>query len=142
MVQFPYLQPFDDVEPDLYTSATLGVYELERVELLRDLFMWTCRRSAARYAAIRMSLGEPDPFRLVHRTAMRDLVGAVIRQGMDKKAAATHIGAWSAGNIEFADAERFREIVERELLSLHEGNFARYRVTPSEFTAWMAGWGR
>ena len=168
MVQLPYLQPFDDVNKrvsrlatniplisanlsplsfedvprDLYTNAILGIYELERIELLRDLFIWAYGRSAARYAAIRMSLGEPDPFRLAHRAAMRDLVGHVIRRGMDKREAATHIGAWSAGNFEAAERERFREIVERELLSVHEGNFSRYRATPSEFAAWTASWDR
>ena len=37
-------------------------------------------------------------------------------------------------------SERFREAAERELLSLHEGNFARYRVRPSEFEAWQEVW--
>ena len=35
-----------------------------------------------------------------------------------------------------------REIAERELLSLHSGNFARYRVTPEEFRSWQEAWGR
>jgi hypothetical protein len=30
--------------------------------------------------------------------------------------------------------------VETELLSIHEGNFARYQITPSEFEAWQAVW--
>ena len=166
MVQLPYLQPFDDVNKrvsrlavniplirenlsplsfeevprDLYTEAILGVYELKRIELLRDLFMWAYRRSAARYAAVRMSLGEPDPFRLIHRTTIRDLVGDVIRQGMDKRAANTHIGAWALRHIEDVERERLRDIVERELLSLHEGNFSRYRIKPSEFAVWKANW--
>ena len=82
----------------------------------------------------------PDPFRLMHRTAIRDLVGDVIRQGMDKRAANTHIGAWAAEHIEDAARKRFREIVERELLSLHEGNFSRYRIRRSEFAAWKTNW--
>ena len=89
-----------------------------------------------------MSLGEPDPFRLMHRTAIRDLVGDVLRQGMDKRAANTHIGAWAVEHIEEAERERFREVVERELLSIHEGNFSRYRIRPSEFAAWKSNWNR
>lgn len=42
-------------------------------------------------------------------------------------------------NIERPDRERFREIVESGLLGLHEGNFARYRIRPSEFAAWCPG---
>ena len=167
MVQLPYLQPFDDVNKrvsrlaaniplfkgnlsplsfedvprDLYTEAILGVYELKRIELLRDVFLWAYGRSAARYAAVRQSLGEPDPFRMRHRTELREIVGAVVRGGMDKKQAAAHISSWTQEHIDARDGERFREIAERELLSLHKRNCARYRVTPSDFEAWQEVWG-
>ena len=32
------------------------------------------------------------------------------------------------------------EVVETELTSLHEGNFARYQIRPSEFAAWRKVW--
>jgi hypothetical protein len=35
------------------------------------------------------------------------------------------------------DKERFIQTVEQELINLHEGNFARYFVTPSEFRRWQ-----
>lgn len=166
MVQLPYLQPFDDVNKrvsrlavniplikrnlaplsfegvprDSYTYAMLGIYELRRTEMLRDLFIWAYERSAARYAAVRQSLGEPDPFRLRHRTALRDIVGDVIRGRMSRKQAFAHIAAWSRTHMDPEDREQFREVAESELLGLHEGNFARYRVRSSEFDAWHAVW--
>lgn len=166
MVQLPYLQPFDDVNKrvsrlaaniplikrnlaplsfegvprDSYTYAMLGVYELKRTEMLRDLFIWAYERSAARYAAVRQSLGEPDPFRLRHRTALRDIVGEVIRGRMNKKQASAYIVAWSQAHMDPEDREQFRVVAESELLGLHEGNFARYRVRPSEFDAWHEVW--
>ncbi len=166
MVQIPCLQPFDDVNKrvsrlaanipliranlaplsfedvprDLYTSAILGVYELGRVELLRDVFLWAYRRSAGRYGAVRQSLGEPDPFRLRHRTALREVVGAAVRGRMGKVQANAHVEAWTARHIDGPERARFCEIAERELLGLHEGNFARYRVRPSEFSAWQEVW--
>ena len=168
MVQLPYLQPFDDVNKrvsrlaaniplikanlsplsfsdvprELYTEAILGVYELTRTELLRDVFLWAYRRSAARYGAVRQSLGEPDPLRMRHRAALRELVAGVIGQGMDKRQASIHVREWAGGRIEEPDRERFREIAERELLSLHTGNFARYRVTPTEFSLWQETWSK
>ncbi len=167
MVQLPYLQPFDDVNKrvsrlsanipliranlsplsfedlsrNLYTEAVLGVYELNRIELLRDVFIWAYKRSAARYAAVRQSLGEPDPFRMRHRTALREVVGAVVRGRMDKKQATAHVSAWTQEHIDQPEDEQFRGVAERELLSLHEGNFARYRIGPSEFEAWQEAWG-
>ena len=166
MVQLPYLQPFDDVNKrvsrlaanipfikhnlsplsftdvprSLYTDAILGVYELNKVDLLRDVFIWAYERSAARYAAVRQSLGEPDPFRFKHSAALREVVAEVIRGKMDRKAAAAHIASWVEKNIPEAERERFRDTAETELLSLHEGNFARYQIRPSEFAAWQQVW--
>lgn len=168
IVQLPYLQPFDDVNKrvsrlaaniplikanlaplsfedvprELYTEAILGVYEMKRIELLRDVFIWAYERSAARYAAVRQSLGEPDPFRLQHRSELREVVGTVIRGPMNMKSAAAWVAAWTQEHIDQPQRERFREIAERELLSLHDGNFARYGVRPSEFEAWQEVWDR
>ena len=166
LVHLPYLQPFDDVNKrvsrltanvplikanlaplsfedvphDLYTEAILGVYELHRVELLRDVFIWAYGRSAARYAAVRQSLGEPDPFRLQYRSELREVVAAVIRERMNRKQATAHIADWTGEHIDQQHRERFQQVAERELLSLHVGNFARYRVRPSEFAAWQGVW--
>ena len=49
---------------------------------------------------------------------------------------------WTQEHIEQQERERFREIAEEELLSLHEGNFARYQIRPSEFVAWQEAWTR
>ncbi|HXM13582.1 MAG TPA: Fic family protein, partial [Terriglobales bacterium] len=168
MVQLPYLQPFDDVNKRvsrlsanipfikrnlsplsfidvpraIYMDAILGVYELNKVDLLRDVFIWAYERSAARYAAVRQSLGEPDPFRFAHKAALRQIVGEVVRGRMDRKGAAAYITAWVEKNgIPEAERQKFRDMAESELVSLHEGNFARYQIRPSEFEAWQKVWG-
>ena len=168
MVQIPYLQPFDDVNKRVsrlsanipliksnfsplsfedvsrgaYTDAVLGVYELNKVELFRDVFIWAYERSANRYAAVRQSLGEPDPFRLLHRQDLREVIAAVVRGRMDKRQAIAHVKDWTQGHIDPEDRERFRETAEDELLGLHEGNFARYQIRPSEFAVWREVWNR
>jgi len=166
MVQAPYLQPFDDVNKRVarlganiplikanltpltfmdvntktYTEAMLGVYELNKTDLIKDVFIWAYERSAARYAAARQVLGEPDPFRLRHRAALTDIIGQIMRGAMNKKKALAHIRAWTQENIEASEREQFREMAENELLGLHEGNFARYRVSPAEFRTWRDAW--
>ena len=101
---------------------------------------WAYERSAARYSSVRQSLGEPDSFRLKHRNALREIIGTVVRGRMDRKAAVTHIDSWATENIEPDAQDKFREMAETELLGLHEGNFARYRITPREFAAWRQVW--
>ena len=167
MVQLPYLQPFDDVNKRvsrlsanipfikrnlsplsfidvpraLYIEALLGVYELNKIDMLRDVFIWAYERSAARYAAVRQSLGEPDPFRFKHKAALRQIVGEVVRGRMDRKAAAAYVAAWVEKNhTPEAEREKLRDMAEAELISLHEGNFARHRIRPSEFEEWQQVW--
>ena len=166
LAQLPYLQPFDDVNKrvsrlaaniplikenlsplsftdvprSVYTNAMLGVYELNKIDLLKDLFIWAYERSGARYAAIRQSLGEPDPFRLQHRAALREVIGEIVRGRLARTPAIAHVAAWAQRNIEAGDRNRFREVTESELLGLHEGNFARYQIRPSDFEAWQKVW--
>lgn len=118
----------------------LAVYEQNRVELLRDVYLWAYERSAQRYAAIRQSVGEPDPFRFRHRQNLRFVVADVIKSKLDKKAAAKFVDDWATKEIPEPETARFVEMVETELLSLHEGNFARYAVRPSEFKEWQKVW--
>ena len=47
-------------------------------------------------------------------------VGAVLCGCMDKKQATAQVRAWTQEHIEQQEFERFREVDERELLSLHE----------------------
>lgn len=165
MVHLPYLQPFEDVNKrvsrlaaniplnrrnlaplsfvdvpdDLYIRGLLAVYELNRVELLKDIFLWAYERSAARYAAVRQTLGEPDLFRLKYRRDMQQFITKIISAGMGKKTADNFIKE-NAENIPEGDRAKFIEYVETELMSLHEGNFARYYITPSEFSRWKETW--
>lgn len=166
MVHLPYLQPFEDVNKrvsrlaanipliqrnlcplsfvdvsqNTYISAMLGIYEINRVELLRDVFVRAYKRSCARYSAVRQSLGDPDPFRLQHRQHITQAVATVVREEMSKPQAISHIHRFAQEQIEAPDRERFIEVVENQLLSLHEGNIARYRLRPSEFHAWREVW--
>jgi hypothetical protein len=64
----------------IYINGFLGVYEINRIELLRDVFVRTYERSCQRYHAVRHALGEPDAFRLRYRKTLIDCVGEAIRQ--------------------------------------------------------------
>lgn len=165
-IQLPYLQPFEDVNKrvsrlaanipfikhnlspisfidvpqDAYVNAMLAVYELNAVEPIRDVFVWAYERSARRYAAFRQSLGQPDAFRLKYRDELTKVVSDVIRMRLAKPSASHRIREFAHSEIPPADRQRFVEMAEIELLNLHEGNFARYKVRPSEFYNWKAQW--
>ena len=166
MVQLPYLQPFDDVNKrvsrlaanisliranlspisfvdvprSLYTQALLAVYELKDVSLLRDVFLWAYKRSAARYAAVRQSLGEPDPMRLRYRDALREVISQIIRMRMNREVATAYIQRHTEASVDPEMRERFRQAVESDLIALNRDNIARFRVRLSEFEAWWQVW--
>ena len=166
MVQLPYLQPFLDVNkrvsrlaanlplirgnlcplsfidvPDRdYIDGTLGIYELNQVELLRDVFCWAYERSCARYSAVRQSLGEPDPFRLRYRGLIADRVRDIVRKLMDKGTTSAWLRRSVPPSLPPADGARLIDVVETEVASLHEGNIARFQLSPSEFEAWNKIW--
>src|SRR5256885_14059920 len=61
--------------------------------LLKDVFIWAYERSAARDAAVRQSLGEPDPFRLRYREQLREFIAERVRARVGPKDAAARIAA-------------------------------------------------
>lgn len=160
MVHIPYLQPFVDVNKRVsrlganiplirrnlcplsfidvperaYVEGTLGVYEMKRVELLRDVFVWAYERSCQRYMAIRETVAEPDPVRLRHREALIAIVAEIVRSQQVPGAEAVRNLASSLVPPEYLD--RVVALALDDLHNLHEGNVTRYRLRLSEYRAW------
>ena len=160
MVQIPYLQPFIDVNKRVsrlgsnisliqrnrcplsfvdvperaYVEGTLGVYELNRVELLRDVFVWAYERSRQRYLAVKQSLPEPDPFRLKFRAALIETVATVVRSR--QPATDGVVRSLAKSLVPAGDLDRFVAMALSDLEHLHEGSIARYQLRLSEYGAW------
>ena len=160
MVQVPYLQPFLDVNKRVsrlganipliqrnlsplsfvdvpeqaYVDGTLGVYERNRVELLRDVFVWAYERSCQRYVAIKDSLPEPDALRLRNREALMNVVSEIVRGG--KPINTRLIRELAAPLVKSDKLAEFVAMAFSDLHHLHEGNIARYRLRLPEFRAW------
>ena len=166
MVQLPYLQPFEDVNKrlsrvaaniplvranlaplsfsqvprSLYIEGVLGVYELNRVELLRDVFLHAYRMSAARYVAISESMDPEGGLRLQYRRAFSEIVRAVVQSPMGRGAAARHIAECARIAVRHDERAWFRESAQWELLGLHENNCVLHGLTPAEVKAWRIVW--
>jgi Fic/DOC family len=160
MVHLPYLQPFEgvnkrvsrlaanipliqknlcplsfiDVPDKAYIEGTLGVYELQRPELLRDVFVWAYERSCQRYLAIRQSLGEPDAFRLKHRAMLIDAVQFIVRSNL--RGTDEEIADFSAQHITGEALSAFAQAVQSDLDYLYEGKVARYQLRLPEYLSW------
>lgn len=163
MVHLPYLQPFEDVNKRVsrlaanipfirhnlcplsfidvpqqaYVDAMLGVYELNRIELLRDVFVWAYERSCQQYVAVKQHLVPPDIFRLRHRQALSEVVAAIVRNG--EPATEAVVRARMPVGVAKADEDQFAELVLAEFSTLHPGNAIRFGIRPLELSAWQSG---
>ncbi len=163
MVQLPYLQPFADINKrcsrlaanlplfranlcpltfldvpeQAYSRAMLGVYEMTRIELLRDLFVWAYERSTQEYLAIRQQLAEPDPLRLRWRDLIKSAVREVVTSPQDDALELIERATAQAG-VPDAELADLRALIVDELRRLHEGVLARYGLRPSQLAAWKA----
>jgi hypothetical protein len=166
LVHLPYLQPFIDVNKrtsrlaanipfirenlcpisfsgvpgDAYTDGILAVYEFNKVDLLRDVFVWAYERSCKEYQVVQQTLGEPDPFRLRYRDLTRGIVQQIVRDGLLPKKAQELMEQAARNTIPDQDRMRFYAVVETELNGLHEGNIVRYRLKEEEWARWRAQW--
>ncbi|MES2973511.1 MAG: Fic family protein [Pseudomonadota bacterium] len=166
MVHLPYLQPFEDVNKRVsrlaaniplikanvcplafidvpqraYADAMLGVYELNRVELLRDVFVWAYGRSCQQYVEVRVEMVPPDPFRLRYRAALAEAVRAIVRGGLAVKKATVRKAVPRSVPPE-AQAQ-FVEMMLKEFESIHASNAVRFGIGAMEFQAWKEGAGR
>ncbi|MDP1609531.1 MAG: Fic family protein [Sulfuritalea sp.] len=126
---------FIDVPERAYVDGTLGVHELKRVDLLRDVFMWAYERSCQRYMAIRETVAEPDPMRLRYREALITVVSEIVR-GL-KTPGTKPVHDLAATLVPRKDLRQITELALADLRNLHEGNVSRYRLRLSEYRAWQ-----
>jgi Fic family protein len=127
---------FVDVPEGAYVDAILGFYELQRTELLRDLFIWAYERSCQRYMAIRETLAEPDPLRLRYREELNALVRETVQalrhpEPIDLNKQASELLPKDV-------VGPMVEMVLNDLDNLHEGNISRYHLRLSEYRAWRS----
>ncbi len=161
MVHIPYLQPYVDVNKRVsrlganipliqrnlcplsfidvperaYVEGTLGVYELTKVDLLRDVFVWAYERSCQRYMAIRETVAEPDPVRLRYREVLIAVVSEIVRSHQSPDEVAVRAVATTL--VPPQDLDHIVNLALADLRDLHEGNVSRYRLRLSEYRNWQ-----
>jgi len=161
MVHLPYLQPFTDINKrtsrlaanlplfrtnlcpltfldvpeQAYNRATLGIYEMARVELLRDFYVWAYEHSTQEYL-IKQGLAEPDPLRLTWRDFIKQTIYLIVTSPEQDPYAVIQQAV--KAKIPESEQKDLQALVIEELRRLHEGVLARYGLRLSEFSAWKA----
>lgn len=130
---------FTDVDQEAYIKSLLGVYEKNDVCLFRDLYLWAYTRSSRRYSAIQQAMGEPNLLKLKYRTEIQDIIRSVILEKIPGPQVVHRIQSlMESKNLPEADLAELFKLIETDIISLHDGNIARFKIRPSEFQEWKA----
>lgn len=163
MVHLPYLQPFEDVNKRVsrlsaniplikhnlcplsfidvpksdYISGILGIYELNRIEFFRDVFIWAYERSAMHYQLVVDTITEPNIIQLRYKQELQQLINFIVMNNIRGNNILLAIQKWGVENIKAEDQAEFMKIAEQELASLHTNNIAIYKISPQAFSQWF-----
>lgn len=163
LVHLPYLQPFHDVNKrtsrlaaniplvtrnlcplafvdvprETYLEGLLAVYELRRVELLRDVFEWAYERSCERYLVIREAVPRPDAIRQRYRRQFDEVLVETVQRGDAPQRSALRQWADTHG-IPAEDRDAFAEKALQLLLALNDASAAKLWIRAGEFEQWRA----
>ena len=153
LVHIPYLQAFDDVnkrtsriasnipllkaglapmsfvtmDDERYIDGLIGIYELNNVALLRDVYMDAYFTSAANYRTLRAEVETPHKAAVAYRDFVRDAVRRCVLKYKGFDADAVTSRAREAG-IPDADVPDVVRYTEAQFEGLHKGNAIRYRL--------------
>jgi hypothetical protein len=157
LVHIPYLQAFDDInkrtsriasnipllkadlapmsfltmDDSAYIDGLIGIYELNNVSLLREVYIDAYLASAENYRTLRAEVEVPEKAALVYRDFVRE---AVRRSVLDWKAFLPEriMGMAAEAGIPEEDRAQVVNYVGQEFRGLHEGNVIRYRLRPED----------
>lgn len=166
LVHLPYLQPFEDVNKRVsriaaniplmkwnvsplsfidvpqedYINGLIAVYELNKADLLKEIFIWAYYRSCRQYMAVKEEIGEPDPTLFKYRNQLKSAVKNIVSKALKPPEAENIIQGWLNENIPPKDRKKMTTLIKTELSSLHEGNISRYRLSLEEYLKWSKDW--
>lgn len=157
LVHIPYLQGFVDInkrtsrvasnipllKADLapmsflamddaaYIDGLIGIYELNNVALLREVYVESYLASAEKYRVLRAEVDTPEKAALAYRDAVRQAVRHSVLESKRFDAGKVQAIIVEAGVPE-DDQVAVVAYVRQQFQGLHEGNLVRYKLTPAD----------
>ncbi|HDR16430.1 MAG TPA: hypothetical protein ENN79_13295 [Desulfobacteraceae bacterium] len=157
LAYIPYLQAFEDInkrtsriasnipllKTDLapmsyltmddraYIDGLMGIYELNNVSLLREVYIDAYLTSAENYKTLSAEIETPEKAALVYRDFVRKAVRRSVIEWKGLRPDFIMAMAIEAGVPE-VDREAVINYIGKEFCGLHEGNVIRYRLRPED----------
>ncbi len=126
---------FSDVQVDDYLSAMIGVYELQDVRPLVDLYVYSYLRTCVAYDSIVKAMGF-DEVRVRYRQQRRIVVGKVILQELVGNDMREFVEKEAAKLTPDVARDEFIEDVLEDLKEMDESRLAGLGVTLEQLKGW------
>jgi Fic family protein len=157
LVHIPYLQAFADInkrtsriasnitllKADLapmsfltmndreYIDALIGIYELNNVALLREIYIDAYLASAQNYKILRAEVETPDKAAVVYREFIREAIRKCVLEWKEFRPDEIRTLA-EQQNIPEEDRDDVIAYARKQFDGLHAGNVIRYRLRPED----------
>lgn len=157
LVHIPYLQGFIDInkrtsrvasnipllKADLapmsflamndaaYIDGLIGIYELNNVSFLREVYVESYLASAEKYRVLRAEVDVPDKAALVYRNVVREVVrfSVLVAKRFDSTDVLARV---KKHDVPEADQEAVVSYAHQQFKGLHEGNAIRFKLKPAD----------
>ena len=127
---------FNNTEVDDYMSAMIAIYELQDVEPLIDLYVYSYMRTCAAYDSTVKAMGF-DEARVRYRYERRALIRDSIIRGLVGDTLNTYIQSEAVKMIPEESRQAFIEDVKEDLELMDESRLAGLGVTLDQLEAWV-----
>ena len=128
-----HLAPMSFVSMDdrAYLDGLIGIYELNNVSLLREVYVDAYIASANRYNALRAEVDAPEKAAVAYRDFVKEAVRRSVleRKGFDREFV---LDITVQAGIPETDRQQVVDYVGAQFAGLHEGNVIRFRLEPED----------
>jgi hypothetical protein len=129
---------FNDIAIDDYISALISCYELNQIEPLAQLYVWSYLRSCKHYETRAQSLGI-DTLRVKYRQQRRQLITYIVTQQLYDSAQEKYINNYLKENVAENELEKFEADLQHDLKTLAPYNIAGMGITLKQLEEWKKG---
>lgn len=128
---------FNDVEREDYTSAVIAIYELQDINPIMDLYIFSYLRTCAMYDSTVKALGF-DEIRVRYRQQRRNTIRYIILNKLSGVAIKEYVSSQNLKFIKTEDQISFFEDVMEDLKEIDLSRIAGLGITPEQLSTWIA----
>lgn len=127
---------FNDIDKDDYTASILAIYELQDVQPILDLYVFSYLRTCAMYDATIKAVGF-DEVRVRYRLQRRELLREIIEQLLIGDELKKYISAYTEKRVHKEDREAFIGDVWEDLKYIDQNRIAGLGITIEQLNTWI-----